>query len=35
MLDFHRYTDWFAVEMPSPAGSTAPQVDAHELHLTD
>jgi hypothetical protein len=34
-MDFHRYTYWFVLEMSSPTGINSPQVDVHELQLTD
>jgi len=33
-LDFHRFSYWFVVDLTA-SGSSAPQVDVHELQLTN
>ena len=34
-LDFSRFSYWWVLDLKSPAGTNSPQIDVHELALTN
>jgi len=34
-LDFHRFLYWLVLDLTSPTFATAPQIDVHDIQLTD